>query len=119
MGRSGTVSDAAKPVEMRAPRGARVMEIDWADGHTGIYPHELLRGYCPCAHCQGHEGPIRFLEGGDLELQDIQQVGNYAVRLVWGDGHQTGIYSYRFLRELCTCSSCLAGDPRKRSFWRQ
>ena len=112
------MSETPKPVEVRAPRGARVMEIDWADDHAGIYPHELLRGYCPCAHCQGHEGPIRFVEGGDLELKDIQQVGNYALRLVWGDGHQTGIYSYRFLRELCTCSSCGEGDPQGRSFRR-
>ncbi|MDH3844956.1 MAG: DUF971 domain-containing protein, partial [Myxococcales bacterium] len=52
----------------------------------------------------------------NLDLEDIQQVGNYAVRLVWGDGHQTGIYSYRFLRELCACSSCVGGDPKKRSF---
>jgi len=112
------VSEAPEPLELRAPRGARVMEIDWVGGHVGIYPHELLRGYCPCAHCQGHEGTIRFVEGGDLELKDIQQVGNYAVRLVWGDGHQTGIYSYRLLRELCACSSCGQGDPQTRSFGR-
>ncbi len=109
---------SADPVELRAPQGARLMEIDWADGHTGSYPHELLRGFCPCAHCQGHDGPIRFIEGGSLELQDVQQVGNYAVRLVWADSHQTGIYSYRFLRALCACSSCRGDDPKARSFER-
>lgn len=113
------MKDRAEPVELRAPRGARVMEIDWADGHRGTYPHEVLRGYCPCAHCQGHEGPIRYVDGGDLELVNLEQVGNYAVRLVWGDGHQTGIYSYRFLRELCTCSSCAPGDTKSLSFSRQ
>ncbi|MGB5813538.1 MAG: DUF971 domain-containing protein [Polyangiales bacterium] len=113
------MTDATEPVELRAPRGARVLEIDWADGHTGTYSHEVLRGFCPCAHCQGHDGPICFVEGGDVELEDIQTVGNYAVRLVWGDGHQTGIYSFRYLRELCTCSSCSDGDARKRSFSRQ
>ena len=112
------MSDQPEPLEIRAPRGARVMEIEWADGHCGTYPHELLRGYCPCANCQGHEGPIEFVEGGDLELVDIQQVGNYALRLVWGDGHQTGIYSYRFLRELCACSSCAAAEPKDRAFSR-
>ncbi|MEM7135521.1 MAG: DUF971 domain-containing protein [Myxococcota bacterium] len=113
------MTDAPTPVELRAPEGARVMEIEWADGHTSSYPHEILRGFCPCAHCQGHDGPIRFVEGGDLVLRDIQQVGNYAVRLVWGDGHQTGIYSFRFLRALCACSSCSDGNPRERSFSRQ
>lgn len=94
------------------------MEIDWADGHVGIYPHEVLRGYCPCANCQGHEGPIEFVEGGDLELFDVVEVGNYALRLVWGDGHQTGIYSFEFLRSLCACSSCAQGDLKSRSFSR-
>jgi len=36
---------------------------DWADGHKGIYPHEILRGYCPCAGCQGHSAIIRFVSG--------------------------------------------------------
>ncbi len=114
------MSDAGPtPVEVRAPVGARVMEVDWDDGHRSTYPHELLRGYCPCAHCQGHEGPIVFVEGGDLELDGIERVGNYALRLVWGDGHQTGIYSHRFLRRLCACSSCAVEDPQNRSFWRE
>jgi DUF971 family protein len=95
------------------------MEIDWADGHRGVYPHELLRGFCPCANCQGHGGPIEFVEGGDLELTDIQPVGNYALRLVWRDGHQTGIYSHGFLRRLCACSSCAEAQPRTRSFSRE
>ncbi len=51
-----------KPLAIRSPRGARTTEIDWADGHKGIYPHGVLRGYCPCAACQGHTGEIRFLE---------------------------------------------------------
>ena len=113
------MNDAPEPTELRAPRGARVMEIDWADGHRSVYPHELLRGVCPCAHCQGHEGPVEYVEGGDLELTDIQVVGNYALRLIWGDGHQTGIYSHRFLRSLCACSSCAEGEPKSRSFSRE
>jgi DUF971 family protein len=83
-----------------------MMEIDWADGHRGLYPHEVLRGFCPCAHCQGHDGPIRFQPGGNLELREIEEVGNYALRLTWADGHATGIYSFRYLRELCGCRSC-------------
>lgn len=92
--------------EIRAPRGAKVMQIDWADGHVGTLPHETLRGFCPCANCQGHQGPIRFVPGGDLELSGLEEVGNYAVRLVWGDGHSTGLYSFRYLRELCACPTC-------------
>jgi len=106
------------PVEVRAPRGARVMEISFEDGHVGVYPHELLRGYCPCATCHGHEGPIRFVEGGDLELTDIGEVGNYALRLTWGDGHSTGIYSFAYLRELCACPECASEAPKQETFSR-
>lgn len=103
-------SAAITPLELRAPRGGRVMEIDFADGHHGVYPHRILRGYCPCAMCQGHQGAIRFVEGGSLELEEIEEVGNYALRLQWADGHATGIYSFRYLRELCHCARC-APDP--------
>jgi len=119
VGGSALVTEAPRPVELRAPKGARVVEIDWADGHSGTYPHDLLRGFCPCAHCQGHEGAIRYVEGGDLELEDVQPVGNYALRLVWRDGHQTGIYTHRFLRSLCACSSCTSDEPKSREFRRE
>jgi DUF971 family protein len=92
------------PTGVRAPHGARVLEITWADGHKYSYPHEILRGYCPCAGCQGHSGSIRFVAGGDQELREIEQVGNYALSFTWGDSHSSGIYTFRFLRtlgELC------------------
>ena len=106
------------PRTVRAPEGGRQMEIDWADGHTSLHPHRILRGFCPCAHCQGHQGPIRFQEGGDLELRGIEESGQYALRLVWGDGHATGIYAFSFLRDLCTCSACAEGDPTLWTFRR-
>ena len=93
---------------IRSPRGASVTEIDWGDGHKGVYPHTILRGYCPCAGCQGHTGTIQFFErsGHELDLEDIEVVGNYALSLKWFDGHGTGIYSYKYLRALCQCPEC-------------
>jgi prepilin-type processing-associated H-X9-DG protein len=113
--------DRNTPVEVRAPRGARTMHVLFADGHEGAYPHELLRGYCPCAQCQGHSGPIRFVAGGDLTLSDIDEVGNYALRLTWGDGHSSGLYSFNYLRRLCSCAACIGSepaDPTQRTFSR-
>jgi DUF971 family protein len=104
------------PLEVRAPRGSQTLEIDFADGHRGVYPHEILRGYCPCALCQGHQGPIRFIPGGNLELTDLAEVGDYALRLTWADGHATGIYTFVFLRELCSCSECVAEPDLARRF---
>ena len=90
-----------RPTDVKAPHGARTMQVTWADGHKCSYPHEILRGFCPCAGCQGHGTVIRFQGGHNLELRNIEQVGNYALGLEWGDGHTGGIYSFRFLRALC------------------
>jgi DUF971 family protein len=103
-----------KPVAIRSPRGGRTTEIDWADGHKSVYPHAVLRGYCPCAGCQGHSGEIRFVESRDdqQQLENIASVGGYALSLEWFDGHNSGIYSYKHLRSLCQCADCLAdGAP--------
>ncbi len=88
------------PTGVKAPHGARVMEIAWQDGRTSRFPHDLLRGYCPCAGCQGHSGTIAFQSGGNLELVKLEPVGNYALSLEWGDSHNSGIYSFSYLRLL-------------------
>ena len=91
---------ADTPTHIKAPHGARTTEITWGDGRRAQYPNAVLRGLCPCAHCQGHGGTITMQEGGNAELRDIDMVGNYALKLEWGDGHNTGLYSFRYLREL-------------------
>jgi len=93
-------SDREKPTNVRAPHGARDLEITWGDAKKISYPHEILRGFCPCATCQGHSGSIRFVPGQSLDLRELEQVGNYALGFTWADGHSTGIYSFRFLRAL-------------------
>jgi len=95
------------PRAVRAPHGALAMEIDWADGATTRLEHWILRGFCPCAVCQGHEGPIQYVDQHErgaaaLELRDVRRVGNYALALGWGDGHDTGIYAFRYLRRLAS-----------------
>ncbi len=89
-----------KPTGIKAPHGARVLEIGWLDGHRSLLPHEILRGYCPCAGCQGHSGTLKFQAGGNEEIRSLEQVGNYAVSFGWGDGHNSGIYTFRYLRSL-------------------
>jgi DUF971 family protein len=89
-----------RPTAIKAPHGAQIFEVTWADGLTVPYPHEILRGYCPCAGCQGHSGEIRFQDGGNTELREIERVGNYALSFTWGDSHSSGIYSFRYLRTL-------------------
>ena len=101
---------------IRSPRGSKVSEIDWADGHRSVYPHDVLRGYCPCAGCQGHEGTIKFIQPSSdiqIELDAIDPVGNYALQLTWFDGHSSGLYAYTYLRALCQCDVCRPGVTKE------
>lgn len=88
----------------------RELKISWADGHDSRFPMEGLRRSCPCVFCQGgHENmgkPVDaaiFLESSEQNryIEKIIQVGNYALQIVWNDGHQTGIYRLERLRNMC------------------
>ena len=83
-----------------------MVRVTWDDGHGGDYPQEYLRGYCPCALCQGHGGEVRFIDAPDAKLAEISAVGNYAIQFRWEDGHNTGIYTFDYLRSLCPCPEC-------------
>jgi ATP-binding protein involved in chromosome partitioning len=82
------------------------LRITWTDGHVSDYPAAYLRGWCPCAQCQGHEGARQFVRVASPVLVSFEHVGRYALSFRWRDGHSTGIYSYRYLRELCACRRC-------------
>ena len=91
----------------RLPESGR-LRLTWSDGHAAEIDYSYLRGYCPCAGCQGHgAGPVRFkLPPAPVEPLDIRPVGNYAVSIQWSDAHDTGIYRFDFLREICPCPAC-------------
>jgi len=79
------------------------LEVDWADGHTTRYRTAELRGLCPCAHCVNEVTGVRMHDPAGvppgLTHTDVRMVGNYAIALRFEDGHDTGIYPFRFLRE--------------------
>jgi len=70
------------------------------------YPLAYLRGYCPCALCQGHGSGWRFVANDGPEVHDLHEVGTYALNFIFADGHRTGIYSFEALRALCPCADC-------------
>lgn len=89
------------PTQFHLEEAAKTLRIHWDDDREDLFALAYLRGWCPCAHCQGHfVMEKRFIEGVDTRLVDVQPVGSYAVRLVWGDGHQSGIFAYEYLREI-------------------
>ena len=94
------------------------IKIDWKDGHSSEYGLEYLRDQCPCAACTGAHGtpkrqpaantPFQMYQA-KLKMVDVEPVGNYAIRINWSDGHNTGIYSFEHFREICPCAQCRAG----------
>jgi DUF971 family protein len=78
----------------------KALRLLWDDDHISTYPFPYLRGWCPCASCQGHSGERQFIRVENPQLETISPVGNYALNLRWSDGHDTGIYTFEFLRTL-------------------
>jgi DUF971 family protein len=87
-------------------KGDRALEITWADGAVSEYEVRALRLACACAACidewsgQGTLDPTTVPE--DVRPLRIQPVGRYAIQIEWTDGHTSGIYPFRRLRELAT-----------------
>ncbi|ACL61474.1 gamma-butyrobetaine hydroxylase-like domain-containing protein [Methylobacterium nodulans] len=96
------MSDADWPTEIRLSRDKRVLHVTFASGASFALPAEYLRVESPSAEVQGHAPSERKWLGGKREVQilSVTPVGNYAVKLAFDDMHDTGIYSWTYLREL-------------------
>jgi DUF971 family protein len=106
-----------KPTSITANRAGKELAITWDDGHASQYTFSLLRAGCPCAECRGgHDrmsatpDPSVFAAGlpdsPTTRLKDLLPVGSYGLGPVWEDGHDAGIYQWRYLRALCPCEEC-------------
>ena len=98
---------------------SRGIKIDWKDGHHSEYTAAYLRDECPCASCTGAHGtepqksnystpaanPFQMYRPA-LRMDSVEEVGSYAIRIRWNDGHSTGIYSWEHLRRICPCAEC-------------
>ena len=81
---------------------SRTLELTFGDDENYVLPCEYLRVYSPSAEVRGHGTGQEVLQTGKLNvtITDIKPVGNYAVQLVFDDGHDTGIFSWDYLRQL-------------------
>ncbi len=83
-----------------------MLEIAWDDGQRTRHPGRQLRWGCPCAECRGEGGSpgrledLRELPEEELRLEDVALIGQYALQIAFTSGHGTGIYTFRYLREL-------------------
>ncbi|MDE2998709.1 MAG: DUF971 domain-containing protein [Gemmatimonadota bacterium] len=98
------------PVRIDVNRDAGEMEIEWRGGRIDSLPLSVLRRWCPCALCSDRREQLA--RGGGLhmltpeerdataDVTDVVPVGRYAIQIRWGDGHDTGIYTYDSLRKM-------------------
>ena len=105
------MSPQTTPVRLDLKKDER-LEIEWQDGKVCTYSLALLRTQCPCALCKEQRATekakpktsLTILPGnfsGRLTVLDAHLVGNYAIQLEWSDKHESGIYSFQYLREIC------------------
>jgi DUF971 family protein len=106
-----------KPTSVTASREKKELAVLWEDRHASRFSFSLLRAGCPCTECRG--GDDKMSETPDpavfetprsdistTRLITIMPVGSYAITPVWEDGHNAGIYQWRYLRALCPCEEC-------------
>ena len=90
------------PTELRLKRAERRLDVSYDDGTRFALPAEYLRVESPSAEVQGHGAGQKQIVAGKatVGIARVEPVGNYAVRLVFDDGHDTGIYSWTYLHQL-------------------
>ncbi len=90
------------PTELKLDKDKRVLTVAFDDGQSFALPAELLRVLSPSAEVQGHSPEQRVTVAGkkSVGIVRLEPVGNYAVRIVFTDGHDTGLYVWEYLREL-------------------
>ena len=96
---AGLNKDTPTPVALTVHSASRVLEMGVSDGKTFRIPFELMRVYSPSAEVQGHGPGQETLQTGkrDVTVVDIEQVGNYAVKPSFSDGHDTGLFTWEYL----------------------
>jgi DUF971 family protein len=91
------------PTELRLNPEKTALRVAFGDGVCEALSAELLRVTSPSAEVQGHSPSERKLVSGKISvsIREIEPIGNYAVRLIFSDGHSTGIYTWPYLYDLC------------------
>ena len=99
---SGLDAKSPIPTEIKLHQASRILEIAFNDSRTFRLPYEYLRVYSPSAEVRGHGPGQEVLQKGKrlVNVAAIEPVGVYAVKLVFSDGHDTGIYSWDYLYDL-------------------
>jgi len=93
---------SAWPTELRLHKSKAELTVAFESGENFVLPAEYLRVESPSAEVQGHVASQKQIVGGkrNVKIAGLEQVGNYAIRILFDDGHDTGLYSWDYLQEL-------------------
>jgi DUF971 family protein len=121
-----------KSVKVNLTAGTGV-DIEWKDGHFSHFDFPYLRGACPCALCDDERakedrepwekprpkpGELPIFKPQAKAVQ-AEAVGKYAIRFTWSDGHEHGIFSWDYLRDICPCAECAAVREAEREHFQR
>ncbi len=96
---AGLQADSPTPTALTVHSQSRILEVAFSDGAEFKIPFELMRVHSPSAEVQGHGPGQEILQTGKREVNvvELEPIGNYAVKPVFSDGHDTGIFSWDYL----------------------
>lgn len=99
---AGLTPGTPTPESLTVHGASRVLEVGYSDGAQFRIPFELLRVYSPSAEVQGHGPGQEVLQHGkrEVEIVAVEPVGNYAIKPVFSDGHESGLYTWAYLYEM-------------------
>ena len=98
------------PSGVKLHKASRTLELQYADGQTFMLPAEFLRVHSPSAEVQGHGQPVLQTGKQKVALTGVEAAGNYALKLTFDDGHDSGLFSWDYLYQLGQDQSALWQD---------
>ena len=113
---AGLQAKSPTPTALTVHSQSRLLEIAFSDGAAFKIPFELMRIYSPSAEVQGHGPGQEILQTGkrEVDVVALEPIGNYAVKPVFSDGHESGLFTWDYLYHLGTDQSQLWGDYERR-----
>ena len=113
---AGLQTGSPTPTALTVHSQSRILEIAFSDGAQFKIPFELMRIYSPSAEVQGHGPGQEVLQTGKREVNvvELEPIGNYAVKPVFSDGHESGLFTWDYLYHLGTDQSQLWDDYERR-----
>lgn len=91
-----------KVTAIKLHKKSQLLELAFADGLQSKLSAEFLRVHSPSAEVQGHGKPVLVEQKQDVQIESVQPVGHYAVKIIFNDGHSTGIYTWSWLHKLAS-----------------